>query len=409
MELEVKVATPERFPEVLRAVESVFGEEIDEHELARFRATLDPARVIYIEDDGDVVAGAGVYTFRSTVPGGVLPTAGVTFVGVKPSHRRKRLLTTMMRQQLNDIHERGEPIATLWASEGAIYGRFGYGLASLQGWVNVERDKVRFLNDPGPRGRIRMLPPGDALDAVAPIYDRVQLRTPGMFERSEAWWKHRLLADPKESREGMSQKFLAVWEEEGAGRAYVLYRVQQGWDAGGPTGHVEIHELIAEDPVALREIWRFALGVDLVSNVKGRYALLPIDSPLWTMLDEPRRLRTVLGDALWLRVIDVKSALEGRRYTGDGEVTFALEDDLCDWNSGVWRVVARGGRAEVTRADAGAELSLNASTLGSIYLGTFTFTQLARAGRIDERTADACRRADAFFRTDIAPYCPEIF
>lgn len=402
---EVKVATPERLGDVLRAVESVFGDEVSDGEVERYRSTIDIDRVIYVEDDGDVVAGAGAYTFRSAVPGGNLPTGGVTLVGVKPSHRRRGLLRAMMRQQLDDIHQRGEPIATLWASEAGIYGRFGYGLASLQASIDVEQHRIRFVDDPGPSGKVSMPPLDKAQELIAPIYARVQARTPGMFERTDTWWKWRILHDPKEWRDDASQKFVAVWQDGGRARAYAIYRIKAGWSQAGPTGSVRIKELIAEDVDALREMWRFAANIDLVSKVKSEFSMLSIDSPLWTILYEPRRLQATLSDALWLRVVDVREALEGRGYAADGELIFELRDDFCDWNSGTWRLVVKDGRAEVVKSDDRAELTFDASTLGRLYLGTFTFAQLKRAGRISGDVS----RADALFRTDAAPYCPEIF
>jgi predicted acetyltransferase len=314
----------------------------------------------------------------------------------------------MMRQQLDDIRQRGEPIATLWASEASIYGRFGYGLASVQGGVNIEKDKIRFVNDPGPSGRVSMPSLQEAKDLVAPIYARLQERTPGMYERTDAWWKWRLLHDPKEWREGASQKFVAVWENGGAPGAYVIYRIQQGWSSAGPTGSVQVQELIADGIEALREMWRFALSIDLVTRLTCRWAILPLDSPLFAMVTELRRLEANLTDALWLRVVDVKAALEGRGYAADGELVFELDDRFCDWNSGTWSLKVNGGRAHVDRSDDRPDLSLDASTLGSLYLGTFTFTQMNRAGRVTGG-AEACARADALFRTDTAPYCPEIF
>ena len=409
MKHEVKTATPERFEAVLRAVESVFGEDIADDDLELFRKTLPVDRLIYVEDGDEVVGGAGAYNFRTTVPGAVLPTAGVTFVGVKPTHTRRGILRALMTEQLADIHRRGEPIATLWASEGAIYGRFGYGLASMQSRLDVARNTVKFLDDPGPSGQTRLIELDGARAEVAPIYDEVQQRTPGMFERSEVWWERRLLADPKEWREGSSQKFLGVWGYEGRARGYVMYRIQTGWAATGPTGAVEVQELIAQDTTALRELWRFVFNIDLVERAKSRYPMLPMDSPLPLMVDEVRRLQCIVGDALWLRVVDIKGALEARSYAADGEIVFEVRDKQCPWNAGAWRLSASGGKGSVEKADASVDISLDASALGSAYLGTFTFTRMMRAERLQVRTEGACARADALFRTTTAPFCPEIF
>jgi predicted acetyltransferase len=137
--------------------------------------------------------------------------------------------------------------------------------------------------------------------------------------------------------------------------------------------------------------------------------MLAADSPLYLMLLEPRRLRATFSDGLWLRVVDVRSALEGRGFAADGEITLEIRDELCSWNEGRWSVVARDGRAEVSRSEREADLALDVSTLGAAYLGAFTFAQLQRAGRVAAASSDAVVRADALFRTDVAPYCPEIF
>jgi predicted acetyltransferase len=316
----------------------------------------------------------------------------------------------MMQQQLHDIHERGEPIATLWASEGAIYGRFGYGLASVQAWIDIERDRGRFIADPGPSGRTRMLPLEGALKTIGPVYKRVQERTPGMFERTTAWWTHRQLADRKEWRDGGSPKYLAVWEDdEGRVRAYAFYQIRTGWSHAGPIGHVQLWELTAEDVVATREMWRFMFGIDLVDRVKSRFSMLPADTPLMLMLEEPRRLRADLTDALWVRVVDVKNALEGRRYAGDGEVVIELRDEMCAWNDGRWSITSSGGQATVEKTDSEPGLTMDAGGLGTAYLGTFSFAELERAGRIEVRSEEARRTADGMFRTDVAPFCQEIF
>ena len=107
-----------------------FLEEPHEDDISRWARHLDPGHQ-YWALDGDVpVATAGTYDHRIRIPGGDIPIAGVTLVGVHPSHRRRGILRELMRRQLDDAHERGEAVAVLWASEAAIYGRFGYGMAT---------------------------------------------------------------------------------------------------------------------------------------------------------------------------------------------------------------------------------------------------------------------------------------
>ena len=112
----------------------------------RLAEVVEQERVVFEFDrsvaafDGDAIAGTtAAYTFRLTVPGGVVDAGGVTFVAVLPSHRRRGILSAMMRHQLADIAARGEPVAALFASESVIYGRYGYGCASDQLSLTVRR------------------------------------------------------------------------------------------------------------------------------------------------------------------------------------------------------------------------------------------------------------------------------
>ena len=77
-------------------------------------------------------------------PGGRLPTAGTSVVAVAPTHRRRGILRAMMTQHLAEVHEKGEPLAALWASESSIYGRFGYGPASERAVMKLAKSFARF-------------------------------------------------------------------------------------------------------------------------------------------------------------------------------------------------------------------------------------------------------------------------
>src|SRR6185503_18593563 len=100
------------------------------------------SRALAAYDGDEPVALTGAYRFDLSIPGGELPCAGVTWVGVIPTHRRRGILRDLMRRELEDVHSWGEPIAALWASEAAIYGRFGYGHAAPNG--QAKSDRARF-------------------------------------------------------------------------------------------------------------------------------------------------------------------------------------------------------------------------------------------------------------------------
>jgi predicted acetyltransferase len=338
-----------------------------------------------------------------SVPGGALPCAGTTVVGVAPTHRRRGVLRAMMRAHLDDAHERGEPIAALWASEEGIYGRYGYGRASFAGEVTIPKEYVQFVAPREHAGTMRLVERDEALELFPPLWDALARVRPGVFSRSSAWWENRTLHDPTERRQGSGPKRFALLEVDGTPAAYAVYRHKMEWEAGVSKGQIVVVEAIAAEPAALAEIWRFLLDIDWVAEIATW--LVPPDHPLFFFLAQPRRMRYRSGDGVWVRLVDVGAALSGRTYPESGELVFEVRDAFCPWNEGRWRLA--NGRAE--RTDAAADLALDASVLGAAFLGGVTFAQLAQGGELEERTDGAITRADGIFRHGLHPWCPEIF
>jgi predicted acetyltransferase len=355
-------------------------------------------------DNGSIVGGAGALTLSMTVPGGAaLPCAGVTVVGVLPTHRRRGILRSMMRAQLDDVHDRGEPIAALWASEETIYGRYGYGLASLSLELDIPRVHGAFRSGIGQVGRVRLVDAAEAAKLMAPVYDAVRTVTPGMYERSPAWWAERILLDLPEWRFGAGPKNYAVLEVDGVAQAYAIYRLNVSFGNLGPETKVQTEEVVGATPAATASIWRYLLDVDWTQAIAAR--TLAVDHPLMLLLARLNLSRPTLSDGLWVRLVDVGAALSARSYAGGGAVVFDVRDEFCEWNAGRWKVEA--GTAERTEED--PDLALDVSALGSVYLGGFTFQELWQAQRVEELREGGLARADELFRTDIAPWCPEIF
>ena len=398
-----RVSSPssDELVEFLRLCEAAFGHEAHEQDLERWSRVCEPERMLWVSDGDIKVATGGAFSFRLTIPGGELPAAGVTAVGVLPSHRRRGILTQMMREQLDDIRNREEPLAILWASEAPIYGRFGYGLATKTAKISVDRDRAVFRERTEPVGMTRLVALEQAADVLPDVYDRVRAETPGMLARSPTWWQASSLADPEHHRQGAGPLFCAVHELDGEPDAYALYRLKTNWEEGVPNSALRVREVMATSLVARREIWRFLFGVDLVARIETWNS--PPDDPLFLMLTEPRRLRMTLGDALWLRLVDLEAALAARSYAEGEDVVLQVRDSFCDWNDGAWRV------PDAERTDAEPDVRLDTADLGSAYLGGFSFAELARAGRAEEMRPGGLARADALFRTGVTPWCPEVF
>jgi predicted acetyltransferase len=390
--------------DAMSAIWHYFGRTAPRDEQLASLSRLVPAERMHAARDGEhIVGGAGAFPFRLTVPGNRIAAAGVTVVGVQPTHRRRGVLAAMMRAQLDDVRARGESVAYLWASEDRIYPRFGYGLASFAGEIDVAREHTAFEAPGEPFGSARLVPLGEAEPLVAPIWERLAAVTPGMFARSADWWRTRTLTDPDWRRGGNGELRCVVLEADGGPVAYALYRFTLGLDRGVATGSVGVQEALGDSPRATRAIWRYLLEMDLIARVRA--GLLPLDHPLLLLAAEPRHLRFSLRDGLWVRLVDVGAALSARAYAGTGVVVVDVADAFCPWNAGRWRV-GDGGAARTTGAP---DLRCDVTVLGSVYLGGFTWAQQARALGVEELRPGTVAVADALFRTDRAPWCPEIF
>jgi predicted acetyltransferase len=406
MSLEIRPVPGERHADFLTPICVAFGLPLPPtpERIERLRAVPE-LDVLLGAFDGDALVGsAGSFTFDMTVPGGVaVETAGLTLVAVLPTHRRGGILRDLMRRHLGDAHRRGQAVAGLFASEGSIYGRFGYGMASLSGEIDLVRERTTFAPAIAPAGRVRLVSEAEATAIFPGIWERVRLSRPGMLSRSESWWRVRRAADPDWIRAGRPSLQRALLEIDGRPAAYALYRFTGTFGAHSRDIPLEVIEAMGDSPEATRSMWRWIFDIDMVSSFTALH--LPVDHPLLFLLAEPRRLRMRLGDGLWVRLVDVGAALSRRRYGEGGPLVIEVEDTFCPWNQGRYRL---DGEA-VERTFAEPDLSLDVATLATAYLGGFSFTQLALAGRVMERTPGALRRGDALFRADRAPWCPEQF
>lgn len=372
-----------------------------------FRETLEPERTRCVFDGSALVATSGAYTLDLCVPGASLMTGGTTIVTVRTSHRRRGLLRMMMRSHIDEVHERGEPLAALWASESVIYGRFGYGLAAYMCQTDIDVPHAAFAAPVEANGSFRLLEPEEAQAELPGVYDRIWRERPGHFARSASWWKWRRTHDPRWDREGRSAFRYALYQEDGDARGYLQYRVKPGADpTGAPAGTLHVTELQGVDAHAREILWRYALDVDLIAKVSA-WNMPPDDGLLWLLRDPRRALRTI-KDSLWVRLVDLPRALEGRRYASHGSVVLGVEDEFCPWNQGTFELEGGPDGAKCVASSAEPEIRLRTTDLGALYLGGNRFQTLARAGRL-KGTPEALRRADAMFTWDVAPWCPEIF
>ncbi len=393
------------FGAALGSIGHYFGGDWKPEDLERFNSLLPFDRTHAAFDGPQVVGGAGAFPLELSIPGAQVPCGGVTVVGVLPTHRRRGILGRMMRAQLADIRERGEALAALWASEETIYGRFGYGMASQDAMIRATRAEAALRPDlPSRVGTTRLIGHDEAAKALPRIYDRVRRQSPGFVSRSADWWDVKKLDDRRERRQGAGELNRLLLEIDGRPVGYALYRIKLSFDQPLNTSEVHVIEALGVSPEATRELWRYLLGIDWVAEIHSE--LLSVDHPLFLLVQRPNRLHWRVVDGIWLRLIDVGAALSARSVAGDGRITFDISSDpTFPDNVGRWTV--EGGEARRSRRR--ADVRLDVQALASAYLGGFTFAELARAGRVEEVARGGIARADALYRVDVKPWCPEIF
>ncbi len=419
---ELRSIGEEEYEGFHRRLSSAFGEDSTEEARAYERHTFEFDRSIVAIDGGELVGTAGAFSFELTVPGpAVVSVAGVSWVGVLPTHRRRGVLRAMMDHQLDDVVARGEAIAVLTASEAGIYGRFGYGVATRAATVDIAASGAELRSPSTGRGRIRLLDAPAAGKVLPGVHDAYRRSRPGAINRSEDTWAA-YLSDPKDWRAGASGRFYAVHEaDDGVADGYAAYRVKPS-ESGEETGKTvivsEVHtagpDAGSRSRAAACEIeaalFEYLLAIDLQRTL--RLARRPLDDPLrWRLVDSRRYCTTKVADWLWARLLDIPAALAARRYAVAGKLVVAVHDAFRPVNDGRYLLDGGPDGATVTRLDGtgpSPDVSLPVDALGAAYLGGVPFTILAAAGLVSGER-DALARADAMFVSTPLPYCDEPF
>jgi predicted acetyltransferase len=403
--VEIRTCTADEMAAFLRpTATTLMGRAPDPARFGRF-ASMQPDRMHVADEDGEIIASAGAFSFELTVPGPRQVAAqGVTVVGVMPSRRRRGLLRRLVAAQLDDARARGEPVAILWASETTIYGRFGYGIASEQSAVRADPRDVELVANTPPGVRSDVLGHAEAVRRIPPVYERTRRSIPGMLSRDAPWWEKRRLADDPARPESLLRVVLG---DDRGDHAYALLRIHGSWNDGRAQHELEVIEALGEDDAWTLEAWRFILGVDLIRTIDAE--LMAVDHPLYVAVGDPRALRRDVRDGLWLRLVDLPAALAGRGYATDDAIVVEVADIGNPDNDGTWRIEASGGDGRAARVDAAPDLRVGVADLGAAYLGTPALARRARAGLVEEVTPGAALRVDRLLAGDRAPWCPEIF
>ena len=390
-----------------RIVSYVFAEN-DPASMTQELTTTQPDWTTCAFVDGRMASTLGVFPFTVRLNGVGVSMGGVTAVGTLPEHRRKGYLRHVMSEALGTMRDRGQAYAILWASMGAIYQRFGYGLVTTKVTYSYDPRYVGFESGPEPRGSATMIPKDDAFATIKQLY--VQSATPRNLHihRSAPLWD----VDTLRPRKKDERVYVAVYNNEaGEARGYIVYGTAEmpNQPAPGPNQLMTVKDFIALDMDAYRGLWEYIRRHDLVGRVEMS-GCMPEDDPAPDLLLEPRMLNRHTSDGIWMRVVDVERAVPQRPYGDRGELVVAVTgDDMCPWNNGSYLIETDGLTTAIGKTDRAPALTVSPNALASLVAGHRSATHLHRAGRIEAASPQALRVADRLFRTEYAPHCPNGF
>jgi predicted acetyltransferase len=397
-DLEVEIPTDDDWPAICAADERGFGFAYDPADIEEMRPTFDLSRFRVIRDHGAIVGVAASVGLEVTLPGGgTVPMGGVTWVSVAATHRRRGHLRRMMDACHDDIDARSEPIASLTASEGGIYERFGYGIATTFRNVSIEPRAARWAgSDASATGPVRYATRDETLAVVEPRWERARRDVPGEVGRTRAW--HEMLLATGSRPQGGKTPVHHLVHDDG----YAAYRIEADWGAGIPRHEVTLNELVAATPAAHDALWRTLVEMDLVERIVMRR--FPVDDPLPYQLSNGRAVHTTAWrDGVWVNVRDVRAAFGARRYATDDSLVVEVVDERGAARR--WRIDGAPDGASVAPVRTRPDLTLSRAALGALLYGGTRPSALARGGRIDARDDRALARADLFFPWRRQPNC----
>lgn len=389
-------------------VDAGFGMQVHPRRKKRFLAGLIDAQAIAAFENKELIGTLASFRVEHTLPGPVLSdAAALSNVAVLPTHRRKGVLNALMAAFLTRSHDSGDVIALLHASEGGIYGRYGFGPATWSARYCIEHNTA-VLTEQARRtvtGAVHLVSVDQARESFPLVFDAMRRARPGEVARLETWWEERF--DDLDSSDH-PPRFYACHEDQGTIDGYVIYEIMGGF-VPGVERETHLLELSALSPAAYVALFSFLCGIDLSARVITLER--PIDEPFRHCVTDPRALQThSLRDRTWMRFIDVKRALGFRRYEGPGSMVFELHDRHCPWNEGrLCLEVARDGSAQVNETSRTADLECDVDSLAETFLGTTRFSDLVLFSHVIEQTEGSARRADTMFAVAPSAFCTADF
>lgn len=404
MDIEFRPATAEEMGQFGTLAGYVYGGAYGDGPDNLVASATRPEWTLCAFEGSRLVSSFSTIPFTMRANGAALPIGGVSAVGTLPEYRRRGLVRRIMTQAFVDMRDGGRPVAALWASQAAIYQRFGYAMASALRSYAVDTADIDFHDGDDGSGRVERVDMASGYDHVKQVYTRFVADRMGYLHRAQALWMHNAL----EEREADGPVHIALCHDALRPDGYAVYTLREGRrDHPSRSQEIVVRDLAWLSPAAYRSLWTFFKRHDLVGRVRWNNA--PSDDPAVEYFLEPRLLEARDNEGFWIRLVDVADALRGRGWTADGELSITVRDDpLAPWNAGSYRLAVSGGAADVLPCPAATDIEISVKALASLYVGRRSARELSAWGLLTG-DADAIRRADALFATRHAPHCPDHF
>jgi len=385
---------------------TAFGERLDPWHESWFQRRREQSVTMAAFETGQMVGSSMFFPVEVAVPGAVVTAAGVTAVGVLPTHRRQGVMRGMMDRLLLQAKESGLSMAALWASEGGIYSRFGFGPAAQSLRIDLEHPKASLV--PAVRsGQMTLVSVEIARRLFPPVHAQLVQQRPGMVGRDQIAWDYALSDDDPLVPREESHLFLLAHDSGDGCDGYLIYRIRGAWSPRGPEGTLLITEMVGSSPRATADMWRYCTEVDLIRRIEasGR-GCRPVDDPLLWLAQDPQAVVSTMRTTIWCRVLDPRALLERRRYQRDGDLTLHLDPSL-DEPGITWHLTVRDGVGSCQPSAGQADITMGWSDFGALCLGRRCLTQLVGAGRVRPHSPDIARRAEELLAWEPQPWCFE--
>ena len=404
MDIEFRPATAEEMGQFGMLAGYVYGGAYGDGPDNLVASATRPEWTLCAFDGSRLVSSFSTIPFTMRANGMALPIGGISAVGTLPEYRRRGLVRRIMTQAFADMRNGGRPVAALWASQAAIYQRYGFAMASALRSYAVDPVDIDFHDGDGGGSRVERLDVASGYDLIRDVYVHFVADRMGYLHRARPLWLHNAF----EEREADGPVHIALSHGASGPDGYAVYTLREGRrDHPTRTQEIVVRDLAWLSPVAYRSLWMYFKRHDLVGRVCWNSA--PSDDPAIEYFLEPRLLAARDNEGFWLRLVAVASALKGRGWTSDGEISITVrEDSLAPWNTGSYRLTVSDDTADVAPCPAGTDIEISVKALASLFTGRRSARELSAWGLLDGN-ADAVQRADNLFATRHAPHCPDHF